>query len=175
MLIYSPWKINTLSFHYRQAIRHRTIEMKSKSNLERKLLIILPQEVSLPLCSAPAWPALGQCIWRVQRWAWKNVQRLLSIWYSGIFCVSSQLTVGSHLAVHRRVLFPFPSPLGRQMKRLSSFLVQKQTTENSGRGRLCAPPCEIRTQPRHSPGIKSQRVLTGSPGSPVASGPKRVS
>lgn len=37
VLLCSPWKINTLSFHYRQAIRHRTIQMKSKSNLERKL------------------------------------------------------------------------------------------------------------------------------------------
>lgn len=35
VLLCSPQKINTLSFHYRQAIRHRTIQIKSKSNLER--------------------------------------------------------------------------------------------------------------------------------------------
>lgn len=35
VLLCSPQKIKTLSFHYRQAIRHRTIQMKLKSNLER--------------------------------------------------------------------------------------------------------------------------------------------
>lgn len=171
VLLCSPWKISTLSFRYRQAIRNRIIQMKSKSNLERKLqnICLLFHLRKFHYCCAqhqhgqPWDGALGFMGegWNPREGSMESLKKCsqadehLLGW--NILCIHPAAP-GTHPAVH-----PWED---RWRSFLASqftwaFLVQKHSTKRGGRGRQCAPPCKDRSQPRHSPRLRSQRELMG--------------
>lgn len=177
VLLCSPWKINTLSFHYRQAIRHRTIQMKSKSNLERKL-----QNIFLSFYLRKFHYCCAQH-YHDQPWdsaSGDGVHRSKAETLEGVSAEPAKMFTGrwAHIRVGNSV-HPPSSPQAYILRYIVgssapshppwgdiwkgfllsqftwAFLVQKQSMESSVRDRLCAPPREIRSQPRHSPRIKS--------------------
>lgn len=176
VLLCSPWKINTLSFHYRQAIRHRTIQMKSKSNLERKL-----QNICLSFylrkfhyhCAQQQhdWPwnsasGVGVCTARLKsRRGFRDEPENMftGCWtFVKVGCsVHSPSSPQVHILpyiVGSSSLSHLPWAFWRGFLPslfIWAFPMQKQNTESGGSGRLCTPPCKFRSQPRLLLKIKS--------------------
>lgn len=130
VLLCSPWKINTLSFRYRQAIRNRTIQTKSESNLERKLQNIClsfhlrefhyccaQHQHGQPWDSALEDGVQGGRL-KSQRGFSGEPEKMFTGW-----CAFVRVEYSVHPlscpAIHHRILVSLPSSLGRQMERLS--------------------------------------------------------